>query len=98
MFVAANFLSAVARITDILLTFYTWAIIIRAILSWVSPFSGHPIARFFYRITEPVLERIRRYLPLRGMGLDLSPMLAILIILFLQHFLVATLRDLARHL
>ncbi len=96
MFILDNFLSAVARIVDLILTFYMWAIIIRAILSWVSPFSGHPVAHFLYRITEPVLGRIRRHLPLRGMGVDLSPMIAILLILFLQYFLVATLHDLAR--
>jgi YggT family protein len=98
MFVLDNFLSAVARIVDLILSIYMWAIIIRSILSWVSPFSGHPIAHFLYRITEPVLGGIRRRLPLRGMGVDLSPMLAILIIMFLQYFLVATLHDLGRRL
>ena len=67
----------------------------RAVLSWVNPDPFNPIVRFLYRVTEPVLRPIRRRLPTMGMGLDLSPMLVILAIYFLQAFLVESLRDLA---
>ena len=102
MFAMANFLFAIATILDIALTLYMWIIIARAIISWVIPFSrsplGHTIAHGLALLTHPVLWRIQRFLPLRGMGIDLSPLIAIFIIMFLKYFLVATLFDLARRL
>jgi YggT family protein len=91
---ASNFLGAIARLVDLLLSAYMWIIIARAILSWVSPDPFNPIVRFLYRITEPVLRPIRQRMPV-AMGLDLSPMIVLLAIYFLQSFLVASLRDLA---
>ena len=64
----------------------------------VLPVASNPIVRFLYRVTEPVLRPIRHRLPTVGMGLDLSPMLVILAIYFLQAFLVESLRDLAASL
>jgi YggT family protein len=95
MFVAKNLLIAVAKILDIALSVYMWILIIRAVLSWVSPDPYNPIVRALYSITEPVLSFIRRRLPLMSGGIDFSPMVAILAILFLQYFLVRTLYDLA---
>jgi YggT family protein len=74
---------------------YFWIIIARALLSWVNPDPFNPIVRFLHRVTEPVLRPIRHRLPMMGMGLDLSPMIVILAIYFLQAFLVESLRDLA---
>ena len=96
MFVVSNFLGALARIVDVLLWAYMWVIIIRALLSWVSPDPYNPIVRFFYQVTEPVLRPIRRRLPLWQMGVDLSPIIVILIIVFLQYFLVPVLYETAR--
>ena len=96
MFVVSNFLGALARIVDMLLWAYMWVIIIRALLSWVSPDPYNPIVRFFYQVTEPVLRPIRRRLPLWQMGVDLSPIIVILIIVFLQYFLVPVLYETAR--
>jgi len=102
MFVIANFLLAIAIILDVVLTIYMWIIIARAILSWVVPFSrshfAYALAHGLSRLTDPVLWRIQRFLPLRGMGIDISPIMAILAILFLKYFLVATLFDIARSL
>jgi YggT family protein len=95
MFVVSNMVLALARLLDLLLWAYFWIIIARAVLSWVNPDPFNPIVRFLYRVTEPVLRPIRRRLPTMGMGLDLSPMLVILAIYFLQAFLVESLRDLA---
>jgi YggT family protein len=95
MFVLSNLVLAVARLLELLLWAYFWIIIARAVLSWVNPDPFNPIVRFLYRVTEPVLRPIRRRLPTMGMGLDLSPMLVILAIYFLQAFLVESLRDLA---
>ena len=102
MFAIANLLVALAVLLNLALHIYMWIIIARVIVSWVilfrpSPFV-HSLAHGLSRFTDPVLRRIRRYIPLRGAGLDLSPFIAILIIVFLQHFLVATLFDLARRL
>lgn len=94
MFVVSHFLTALAKIIDMVLTLYMWVIIIRAIISWVNPDPFNPIVRFLYQITEPVLYRIRRFLPPLG-GIDLSPLIVILVIIFLQQFLVPSLYDLA---
>jgi YggT family protein len=94
MFVLGHFIVAVARIIDIALTIYMWIIIIRAVLSWVNPDPYNPIVRILYQITEPVMALVRRWIPFRGMGIDLSPMIILLAIVFLQSFLVPSLMQL----
>jgi YggT family protein len=94
MFVANNFILAVARLIDFLLTAYMWIIIGRAVVSWVSADPYNPIVRFLYEATEPVLSRIRRILPISVGEVDFSPVIVILCIIFLQSFLVPTLRQL----
>ncbi|MEK6539247.1 MAG: YggT family protein [Deltaproteobacteria bacterium] len=94
MFVLANLLDALAVVISYLLTIYMWIIIIRALISWVNPDPYNPVVRFLYQITEPVLYPIRRRLPFMG-GIDLSPIVVLLIIVFLQAFLVKTLSELA---
>jgi YggT family protein len=88
----------VANLIHLVLQAYFWIIIARAILSWVSPDPFNPIVRFLYRVTEPVLRPIRHRLPTFSMGIDLSPMIVILAIYFLDTFLVYSLRDLAASL
>ena len=95
MFVFSNLVLALARLLELVLWAYFWIIIARAVLSWVSPDPFNPIMRFLYRVTEPLLRPLRRRLPTFQMGLDLSPMIVILAIYFLQVFLVESLRDLA---
>ncbi len=92
MFIAGNLFIALAKVTDILLTFMYWAILIRALLSWVNPDPFNPIVQLLDRITEPILAPIRKLLP--PMAIDLSPIIAFLAIVFLKSFLVATLMDL----
>ena len=94
MFVAGNALSAVATILDYVLWLYMWVIIARALLSWVNPDPWNPIVQFLGRATEPVLGPIRRWVGLR-MGMDLSPMIAILIIYFLQIAVVQSIKEFA---
>jgi len=95
MFIIVNFLKALADVLNIALNLYMWVIIIRALISWVSPNPYNPIVRFLYSITEPLLWRIRRYLPVVFSGIDLSPVVAILGIIFLREFLVVTLHQIA---
>ena len=93
MFVLSNFLKASASIVDIVLSIFYWLILIRALISWVNPDPYNMIVRFLYRATEPILTPIRRMLP--PMGIDLSPIIAFLIIIFLKGFIVATLLDMS---
>jgi YggT family protein len=95
MFLLGNLVLALARLLELVLWAYFWIVIARAVISWVSPDPFNPIVRFLYRVTEPVLRPIRHRLPTFQMGLDLSPMVVILAIYFLQSFLVESLRDLA---
>lgn len=98
MFVFGNFLNAVATLVDFILGAYMWIIIGRAIISWVNADPYNPIVRFLYEVTEPLLSRIRRFIPFSGGGIDFSPMILILAIIFLRSFLVPTLHELARAL
>ena len=95
MFAVRHLLEAVVEILNLGLTIYMWLIVARAILSWVSPDPYNPIVRFLYSATEPVLSWVRRRVPIVFGGLDLSPILVLLAIVFLQKFLVASLLDVA---
>jgi YggT family protein len=99
MFILSNFLVALAHILDILLTICYWLILVRAIISWVNPDPYNPIVQFLFKATEPILSPIRRILPagLRW-GIDVSPIIAFLAIIFLKSFLVKTVFDLALRL
>ena len=94
MFILANLLSALAQLVGIVLNIYMWIIIIRAIVSWVNPDPYNPFVQLLCRTTEPVLKPIRRVLPVTW-GIDFSPLVAILAIIFLDRFLVDSLRELA---
>lgn len=98
MFVIGNFLMALAQVLDIILNIYMWVIIIAALISWVTPDPYNPIVRFLYRATEPVLRPIRRTIGTALGGLDVSPIIAILGIMFLRHFIVSSLVDIAARL
>ncbi len=98
MFIAGNFLSALATVLDMILQFYMWVIIARAILSWVNPDPYNPIVQFLYKVTEPVLYPIRRAMGNYSGGMDLSPMILILLIIFLKRFLIGTLFGIASRL
>lgn len=98
MFILGNLLEAVAKILYMAFNLYMWIIIIRAVISWVSPDPYNPLVRILYQITEPVLSPIRRLIPLRGMGIDISPIIVIMIIYFLNTFLVQSILDIAVYL
>ena len=96
MFVAGNFLEAVAGLLDTVLTLYVWVIVGRAVISWVNADPYNPIVRMLCNLTDPVLDRLRQMLPMSFGGIDMSPIAAIFIVWFLRAFLVASLYDLAR--
>jgi len=95
MFIIGNFLAAIAKILDIALTLYMWIIIARAVISWVNPDPHNPIIRFLNAVTEPVLYQVRRRLPISFGGIDFSPIIVLLIIVFVQRFLVTSLAEMA---
>mgnify|MGYP001819682000 CR=1 FL=1 len=89
----SNFLYACAKVVDWILVVYMWVVIARVVLSWVSPDPYNPIVRFINNVTEPLLSQIRKRLPVVYGGLDLSPILVFLAIMFLRAFVVKTLFD-----
>ena len=94
MFVVGNTLLGFATVLDYALTLYTWIVIARALISWVNPDPWNPIVQFLTRATEPILAPIRRRLGW-GMGVDLSPLVVIVAIWFLQIAVVQSIKDFA---
>ena len=97
MFVMGNLISALAQLINTGLTIYTWVLIIRVLITWVSPDPFNPVVQFLNRATDPVLEPIRRIIPPIGF-LDITPIVALLLLQAVQHFLVRTLVDLSLRL
>ncbi|MFH0763760.1 MAG: YggT family protein [Candidatus Omnitrophota bacterium] len=95
MFVFGNFLLAATTILDYILTIANWLIITRALISWVNPDPYNPIVQFLYKTTEPLLAPFRRLMPAYRIGLDISPIFALLFIWFLKLFLIRTLYGIA---
>jgi len=98
MFIIGNFLKAVAIVLNYVLTFYMWIVVARAVLSWVNPDPYNPIVRFIHSVTEPILDPIRTRLTVGFGGIDISPIIVILGIVFLQNFIVNSLLRLSMSL
>jgi YggT family protein len=91
MYIVGYFLMALANVLNIILLFFMWIVIARAVLSWVNPDPFNPIVRFVHNITEPVLFQIRKRIPVHFGGIDISPIIVILGIYFLRSFIVNSL-------
>ena len=98
MIILSNFLIAIAKVLDIVLSIFMWIVIARAVLSWVSPDPYNPIVRFIHKVTEPVLYQVRKRIPVNFGGIDFSPIIVFLAIIFLQRFVVNSLYGLAQTL
>ncbi len=99
MFVLANLIEAAAQVISGLLTILYFLILIRALISWVNPDPFNAIVQFLIKTTEPILAPLRRILPSGfRFGIDISPIIAFLAIMFLRSFLVRTLLDIAARL
>ncbi len=92
MYVFGNVILGIAKVLDIVLTIYMWVIIIRALISWVNPDPYNAIVQILTRLTEPVLRPIRKLVPPYKVGIDFSPLIAVLIIIFLQYAVINTLK------
>lgn len=90
MFVVENFLNALGSVVYYALELYMYIVIARALVSWVNPDPWNPIVQFLEKVTEPALAPIRRLIGWR-LGIDVSPIVLILILIFLQRFIVPTL-------
>ncbi len=80
-------LSSILTVVLTVVFLYKWIIIISAILSWVKPDPYNPIVQMLYRLTEPAYALIRRYIPTVFGGMDLAPVILILILIFIETFL-----------
>jgi YggT family protein len=94
MFVVENFFTALASIAYYLLELYMYVVIARAVISWVNPDPWNPIVQFLEKVTEPALAPIRRMIGWR-LGVDVSPIILILLLMFLQRFIVPSLHQMA---
>jgi YggT family protein len=86
MILLGNILLAMAKIVELasgLLTVYKYILLASVVISWVNADPYNPIVHFIYRVTEPVLQRVRRYMPNTGM-IDLSPLVVFALIYLVQ--------------
>lgn len=87
-------MNSLVLLIDTVLDIYVWLLLIWVIMSWLISFDVintrnrfvYLVSDFLYRITEPVLRPIRRVVPLIG-GIDVSPVVLILIIMFIRNLL-----------
>lgn len=99
MILFANFLSAFARLIHGALTIYMMIIFFRVILSWIRIPALDQLAVVFYHLTEPVMRPIRRFIPPSKMGgIDITPIIVIFLIMFVDQFFTVTLADYAHKL
>jgi len=95
MFIFGNLLLGVAHVLDILLTVYIWIVIFSALISWVNPDPYNPIVKFLRGITEPAYRPIRKFIGARLGIIDLSPLIVIIVIIFIKTFFVTSLLEFA---
>ncbi|MCX7988412.1 MAG: YggT family protein [Thermodesulfovibrio sp.] len=93
MAILGNLIIVIANILDIALTIYSFIIIASALVSWVNPDPYNPIVRFLYKVTEPILRPIRRLIPFR-LPVDISPLILLLLIYFIQKIFILSLIEL----
>ena len=96
--VISTFIQALAQILSMVINIYIWVVIIAAVISWVRPDPYNPIVQILYKLTEPLYARIRRLIPTIIGGVDLTPILVILALKFIDLFLVQLLFSLARNI
>jgi YggT family protein len=98
MAVVAIFLESIATLLHSLIFIYILVVVAGAVLSWVSPDPYNPLVQIIRRLTEPVYGYIRYYLPTNFNGIDFAPILLLLVLQFLDLFLVRVLHHFATSL
>ncbi|MDE5603759.1 MAG: YggT family protein [Helicobacter sp.] len=91
-------IEAIAQILSMVINIYIWIVIIAALISWVRPDPYNPIVQIFYKLTEPLYAKIRSFIPTIIGGIDLTPLIVILALQFMNLFFIKLLFNLARNL
>ncbi len=90
MILFANLLHAIAIALDMIFNMIIFFVVASALISWVNPDPYNPIVRFLREMTDPLYRPIRKYVPLLGGRIDISPIVLLIVVYFLQAFLVGT--------
>jgi YggT family protein len=98
MNILKEILSSIITVVSYILYVYMWIVILRAIISWVSPNPYNPIVNFLYTATEPVLRYVRRIMPPFWGSIDLSPLIVLVVIEMVRRFLLPLLEQLVARL
>ncbi|PPB53924.1 YggT family protein [Campylobacter hyointestinalis] len=97
--VLSMFLAAVANLLHIVITAYTWVIIAAALVSWVNPDPYNKVVQILYRITTPAYELVHKtHIPTVFGGIDIAPIIVLLVLQFLDMFVVGLLFEIANKL
>lgn len=91
MFLYTNLIVFIARTLNDILWLYSLVIIAAVVISWVEASPYNPIVRTIYALTEPVFDWVREHIPVIFGGLDLSPLVVLFVIYFLQGYLIPNL-------
>ena len=97
MFVISELIRSIALLVSFIFNILYFVLVLRIILSWVSPDPYNEIVLIIHRVSDPILAPFRR-LPLQLGGMDFSPIVAFLILSVLKSFLVSTLYQIADRL
>ncbi len=96
MLILANLIYALATVLNISISILIFLIFFRALIGWVNADPYNPLVQFLYKTTEPMLGPLRRILPVSfRTGIDISPIAAFLILIFIRLLIVNTLIDLS---
>lgn len=98
MIVLATLIEAFATILHTLINIYIWVVIIAALITFVRPDPYNPIVQILFRLTNPVYAMIRKFVPTLIGGIDLAPLIVILVLQFVDLFAVKLLFALANAL
>lgn len=88
--------NALYQVVSLIFQIYILIVVARAVISWVNPDPYNPIVRFLHNATDPVLDRIRRVLPLQFGGMDFTPIALLLGLSVLQQVVLQLIARLAR--
>lgn len=98
MFVLGNLLTAIANVLGGVINLWSFVVIVAAVLSWLPIDPYHPAATVVRRIADLLCDPIRRIVPMHSIGIDLSPLFALLLLQFTNQFLVSSLRELGQRM
>jgi len=98
MFIFGHLFIGIAKLLHIVFNIYYFVLVIRILMSWINPDPYNEIVKTIYKLTDPVLEPIRKHIPLQIGMLDLSPILVFLLLNFVDYFLVNTLLNIGQRM